>query len=103
MFQTQDGVCTGVEIEPCFPAVKNEPCNMTCRVPDFTETIEFQCNVSSRGACTIFGCSQNMIEEGGNTVILQIPFMSYSNDACEWTCTYGTTSSSAMFKINNLQ
>lgn len=68
---------------------------MTCRVPNFTETIEFQCNGSSRGACTIFGCSQNMIEEGGNTVILQIPFMSYSNDACEWTCTYGATSSSA--------
>lgn len=89
------GVCTGVEIEPCFHAVKNEPCNMTCRVPDFTEVVQFHCNGSSRGACTIFGCSPNMIEEGGNTVILQIPSMSYSNDACEWTCTYGATSSPA--------
>lgn len=68
---------------------------MTCRVPDFTEVVQFHCNGSSRGACTIFGCSPNMIEEGGNTVILQIPSMSYSNDACEWTCTYGATSSPA--------
>lgn len=68
---------------------------MTCIVPDFTEVVEFQCNGSSRGACTIFGCSPNIIKEGGNTVILQIPSLSYTNDACEWTCTYGATSSPA--------
>lgn len=78
-FHSQDGVYTGVEIEPCFPAVKNEICNMTCRVPDFT--------------CTIFGCSPNMIKEVGDTVILQILSLSYTNDACELTCTYGATSS----------
>lgn len=68
---------------------------MTCRVPDFTEIIEFQCNGSSRGTCTIFACSPNMIKEGGDTVILQILSLSYTNDACEWTCTYGATSSPA--------
>lgn len=68
---------------------------MTCIVPDFTEVVEFQCNGSSRGACTIFGCSPNIIKEGGDTVILQIPSLSYTNDACEWTCTYGATSSPA--------
>lgn len=68
---------------------------MTCRVPDFTEIIEFQCNGSSRGTCTIFACSPNMIKEGGGTVILQILSLSYTNDACEWTCTYGATSSPA--------
>lgn len=68
---------------------------MTCIVPDFTEVVEFQCNGSSRGACTIFGCSPNIIKEGGDTVILQIPSLSYTNDACEWTCTYGATSSLA--------
>lgn len=68
---------------------------MTCKVPDFTEIIEFQCSGSCRGAYTIFGCSPNMIKEGGDTVILQIPSLSYTNDACEWTCTYGATSSPA--------
>lgn len=69
---------------------------MTCRVPDFTEVVEFHCNGSSRGACTIFGCSQKIVKEGGDTVILQIPSMSYTNYACEWTWTYGATSSLAI-------
>lgn len=68
---------------------------MTCRVPDFAQTIVFQCNGSSRGACTLFGCTANMIRNGNNTVYLQIPSLSYATDNCKWSCTYGTTQSSS--------
>lgn len=88
-----DGVCTGVEFEPCFPAVKGQACNMTCRIPDFTQGIEFKCNGSSRGICSIFVCP-NMIKEGTDTLLLQIPSISYTTDNCEWNCAYGGTTSS---------
>lgn len=88
------GVATRVEFEPCVHAVKNEPCEMTCRIPDFTQLIEFQCNGSSRGLCSVFFCSPNMIRNGSNAVHFQIPSMSYTADNCEWSCTHGTTTSS---------
>lgn len=67
---------------------------MTCRIPDFTQLIEFQCNGSSRGLCSVFFCSPNMIRNGSNAVHFQIPSMSYTADNCEWSCTHGTTTSS---------
>lgn len=76
-----------MEFEPCVHAVKNEPCEMTCRIPDFTQLIEFQCNGSSRGLCSVFFCSPNMIRNGSNAVHFQIPSMSYTADNCEWSCT----------------
>lgn len=68
---------------------------MTCRIPDFTNSIEFQCNRSSRGSCIVLGCSTNMFKEGNDTVHLQIPSLSYNTDSCEWSCTYGGIRSSA--------
>lgn len=67
---------------------------MTCRIPDFTQLIEIQCNGSSRGLCSVFFCSPNMIRNGSNAVHFQIPSMSYTTDNCEWSCTHGTTTSS---------
>lgn len=78
-----------IEIELCLPAVNNQPCNITCRIPDFTEIIDFQCNGSSRGMCHIIFCSPNIIKKKNNTFHLQIPSLSYSNDGCEWNCKYG--------------
>lgn len=88
--------CTsGVTFAPCSEVKKNVPCNMTCQVPDLTKIININCNGSSRGSCTALGCSINTYQEGGNTVYLNIPSLSYSNDNCEWSCTYGATSSSS--------
>lgn len=87
------GVSTNIEIESCFPAVNNGPCNITCRILDFTEIIDFQCNGSSRGSCYIIFCSPNIIKEKNNTFHLEIPSLSYTNDGCEWTCRYGRNSS----------
>lgn len=67
---------------------------MTCRIPDFTQLLEFQCNESSRGLCSVFLCSPNMIRSGSNAVHFQIPSMSYTTDNCEWSCKHGTTTSS---------
>lgn len=67
---------------------------MTCQVPDFTEAIDINCNGTSRGSCIAIGCGPNTYQEGNNTVILQIPSLSYTGDNCRWTCSYGATSSS---------
>lgn len=88
-----------MELEPCFPAIKNEPCIITCRIPNFTEIVEFKCNGSSRGECTTFGCSPNVFQEEENTFRLQIPVLSYTKDSCEWTCTHGSSSSPSVYFI----
>ncbi|XP_052683316.1 uncharacterized protein LOC128163714 [Crassostrea angulata] len=86
----------GVEIEPCRHAVKNHPCNMTCRIPDLTQMTVFQCNGSSRAACSVFLCPANMIPNGSNAIHLQISSLAYATDNCIWSCTHGTTASSAI-------
>lgn len=91
------GVGTDIELEPCFPAIKNEPCIITCRIPNFTVHMEFKCNGSSRGYCTVFGCSRDIFKEEENTFRLQIHFLSYTKDSCEWTCTYGSSSSASVY------
>lgn len=88
IYSFTDGFVYAVDFEPCFPAVKNEPCNMTCRIPDFSQVIEFTCGASVRSRCSVLSCS-NMIKEGGNTLYLPINQLTYS-DNCEWGCTYGT-------------
>lgn len=82
-----------VEIMRCNHPVKDEPCNMTCKVPNLSGAIDINCNGTSRGSCITAGCGPNMYREGGDTVHLQIPSLSYTNDNCRWTCTYGATSS----------
>lgn len=69
---------------------------MTCEVPDFSEVIQITCNSTLRGSCLIFGCDGNMIKEGTTLVHLNISSLSY-NDSCNWTCMYGTISSSPIF------
>lgn len=93
IYSFSDGFVYAVDFEPCFPAVKNEPCNMTCRIPDFAQVIEFTCGATVRGRCTILSCN-NMVKEGGNTLYLPISSVAYS-DNCEWGCTYGTTPASS--------
>lgn len=89
------GFTTSVEFEPCFPAVKDQPCNMTCRVQNLLETVDFYCNGTSRGACVpgVF-CNPNIEIEGVNTLYFKIPSLSYASDNCDWTCLYGAVSSS---------
>lgn len=89
------GFTTSVEFEPCFPAIKNQPCNMTCKVPNLSQTVEFYCNTTSRGACVpgIF-CNPSIETEGGNTLYFKIPSLSYASDNCDWTCLDGTVTSS---------
>lgn len=70
---------------------------MTCRIPNFTKIMEFKCNGSSRGGCTTFVCSRNIFKEKENTFRLQIHFLSYTKDSCEWTCTYGSSSSASVY------
>lgn len=88
-----DGFCSSVEFEPCLHSLKNEPCIMTCKVPDFNQVIEFFCGGSLQGSCSIFLCDPNMIQEGGNTIYLNISSLSYASQTCEWTCKYGGSSS----------
>lgn len=91
----QDGFTISVEFQPCFPAVKNQPCNMTCRVQDLLQAVNFYCNGTSRGAClTGVFCNPSIETEGGNTLHFQIPSLSYASDNCDWTCTYGAATSS---------
>lgn len=58
--------------------------------------MEFKCNGSSRGYCTAFGCSPDIFKEEENTFRLQIHSLSYTKDSCEWTCTYGSSSSASV-------
>lgn len=67
---------------------------MTCRVQDFLQPIQIICNSTARGSCNLFGCDLNVMKEG-DAVIYQISSLSYANDICEWSCTYGGTSSLA--------
>nr|XP_034299603.1 uncharacterized protein LOC105321961 isoform X3 [Crassostrea gigas] len=89
------GSTIGVEIKLCSPAIKNEPCNMTCHVQDFSQPIDINCNGTSRGSCSNIFCPPNMIKEGGNTIHLEIASLSYAMDNCNWTCTFGIVFSSA--------
>lgn len=91
------GFCLAVEFEPCPHALKGESCNMTCHVPDFSKTILILCSGVTRGSCSTFlGCGSNVIQEGGNKAHLKISSLSYTSDSCEWSCTYGTNSSSPL-------
>lgn len=67
---------------------------MTCRVPDFKELIQFECNGNVKGQCTEYGCI-NMIQDGENAVILQIPSLSHDILNCRWRCLYGNNSAYA--------
>lgn len=88
-FHFQDGSAFGLEIIPCFPAVKNGPCNMTCKVPDNSQQVEINCNGTSRASCSIVYCHPDMIKEGTDTIRFKISSLSYTRDNCEWTCSDG--------------
>lgn len=94
-FFFKDGFTLCVTFEPCSDSRKNEPCNMTCLVPNVTEDININCNGSSRSSCTFLGCTSNTHEVGTTAVYLEISSLSYSTDNCEWSCTYGANSSSS--------
>lgn len=87
-----DGFSSAVEFEPCFHAVKDEPCNMTCIVPDFSQDMQISCNGTTRGSCTVFACN-SFIKEGVDKLVFPILSLSYTSDNCDWMCTYGTSSS----------
>lgn len=89
----QDKITSGLEFEPCFPAVKNKACNMTCRVKDFTEIVDVNCNGTSRGSCSDLFCPSYMMKEGTDAILLTLSSLSYASDNCEWSCTYGPNSS----------
>lgn len=90
----QDGFTTSVLLEPCFPAFKGQSCNMTCRVPNFAQVIDFKCNGTSRGTClpNVY-CNPSITTEGADTLYFQIPSLSYASDICDWSCTHGSASS----------
>lgn len=82
-----------IRLSPCDYAVKDNPCNLTCTTPDFSQSIDILCNGTSRGSCSSFGCSADVEKEGTNMLHLKILSLSYSMHLCEWSCTYGVNTS----------
>lgn len=93
------GVGTDIEIEPCFPAIKNEPCVITCRTSNFTDFMEFKCNGYSIGACIGSVYCTYFSSQEGNTFRLLIPSISFTEHSCGWTCTNGSIFSASVYLI----
>lgn len=88
----------GQTITICSNPVKNDPCLITCTTPDFTQNVTFFRGSASQGGCLNIGglafCSAG-ISQMGNVTKFTISSLSKTAHEGDWTCKYGTMSSTA--------